>query len=105
MATYPVEYAKHATLTGTTVDTVQVSRWCSSVEISNRSGSGALYVTWRQGVVDPSAVTDPVAAAAGTDVVPVGMVVTLDIPVGPVTVKIVGAGAGGNDYSVVGRGN
>ncbi len=101
MAAYTVVYAAHKTLTGTTPDSVQITRWVTALEITNRSG-GALYMTWRPGIVDPTTVPDPVAAAVDVDVCPTGFLVSIDVPAGPVTMKILG---NANDYSVVGRGN
>lgn len=90
MADYDVTKSKHATLTGTTVDTVNFTQQWSRIEVINRTSTGEpLYVTTNG--------TAPVAEADDTDIVMPGEAVLLNCETE--TVKIIGDG---NDYSVIG---
>lgn len=95
MAVYEVITSKHATLAGTTVDTVTVTGPSSSVDVMNRAGSGYLTVVAANG----STPVDPTALADNTEIVPVGGKVTFKNGAGNFVVKILG---NGNEYSVVG---
>ena len=90
MATYTVSRAAHKTLTGTTVDTVNITS--ASVEIINRVGTDPLWVT-----IDG---TEPVAGADNIHVVPAGTWKTIRLGNSTdetATIKILG---NGNEYSV-----
>ena len=104
MATYSDAKSTHQTLTGTTADLVKLLQFWDGVEISNRSGTGALSVVFNTS-------TAPTALAAGTEIVEPG-VTKLFAPCAktgdgvngsttfpPVLIGIVGDG---NAYSVVG---
>src|SRR3954464_617615 len=101
MATANVARAAHATLSTTTVDTVNFSDTVHEVCVINRSGTTDLTVTW---AVNGTATT-PVAVAAETLIVPQGQ--SLTFQVGPAAaansyatqVKVLG---NGNAYSVQG---
>jgi hypothetical protein len=92
MTSYSVARAKHATLSGTTVDTVTVTGAHEEIEVLNRSGAADLYVTTDGSV--------PVAGADNTDIVPVGtsLVLRASAGEGGTVVQILG---NGNAYSVV----
>ncbi len=53
MATYDDPKAEHQTLTGTTADTVLLTQFWDNIEVSNRSGTAAITVTWG-GTVAPT---------------------------------------------------
>lgn len=96
MATYTVVSAKHATLSTTTVDTVNVSSNVGSVIVLNRSGTSDLTVTTSVG----STAATPVALADDTIIVPAGMSVVWSSGGArdqTVQVKVLG---NGNAYSV-----
>ena len=84
MASYTVVYAAHKTLSTTVVDTITIARHVNSIDIINRSGGNPLYVTWAPGTTVPA---DPVAGAVDVDVIPTGMILSLDVPTGPVVVR------------------
>jgi hypothetical protein len=85
----------HATLSGTTVDTVTLTQGFGAVEVIERGGTLPLWITY--GATTPA---DPVAAADDTTYVPPGAVVTIDANSrGGFIVKILG---NGNAYSVQG---
>lgn len=74
MATYSVTTAKHATLTASTVDTVNVSNSAAFITVINRATSGdPIYFT----IGDASTTPDPVAAADDTYIVAAGMTLIL----------------------------
>lgn len=96
MAAYSELVSKHATLSGTTVDSVTLTKAFGKVEVLNR-GTGTLYVTTGNSV---SGTTDPTAAGDDTTVVPAGACVELDANGRTgFTVKIIG---NGDAYSVQG---
>lgn len=90
MASLSAKVAKHATLTGTTVDTVTLTTPGRRVEILNRSATEILSVT-----IDGST---PTALGDETYVVPASQVLTLPVPLSGCVVKIIG---NGNPYSVM----
>lgn len=99
MASYEVFKAKHATLTGTTVDTVEVTGYWRYLEVLNRDGAVPLWVT---SSTDPAhAPADPVAEADDVDYVPVGSVVQIAHPVKATTPWTVKVRGNGNGYSVI----
>lgn len=91
MASYTVERSKHATLSGTTVDTITITGAHNEIEVFNRSGSADLYVT-----VDGKT---PTSAGDNTDIVPAGTSLVVPAPAGDggTVVKILG---NGNAYTV-----
>lgn len=99
MATISKATAAHATLSGTTVDTVTITGGYGAVEVANRSGATTLYVTVDVG----TAPTAPTAAGDDTFFVPPGTTLLIDTQKdgisGGTVVKIIG---NGNDYSVTG---
>jgi hypothetical protein len=96
MASYSAAGSKHATLSGTTVDTVTLTGGYGAVEVLNR-GTNTIWITYG---ARADTVTDPTAAADGTLAVPAGQVVELDANGrGGFTVKLVG---NSDDYSVQG---
>lgn len=99
MADLTATKSKHATLTGTTVDTVTFTRrWSGGIEVANRVGTATLWVT--SGTVASPPAT-PTEGGDGTEFVMAGTAVVLeDAPTAdPVVVKILGDG---NAYSVRG---
>lgn len=92
MATETHAKSIHATLTGTTADTVAITGY-DVVDIINRSSSEPLWVRY-EGDASP---TTAVAAADGTDYVAPGGFLRVDAGQGGIS--IVG---NGNAYSVVG---
>ena len=100
MTSYAAVFAVHKTLTTTQVDTIVLSRWVNALEVMNRAGGSALYITIGQGTTVPA---DPVAGASDVYVCPANQNTVIDdFPAGPVTVKIVGSA---NDYSLIGHSN
>ncbi len=100
MATATVVRTSHATLSTTTVDTVNLTGAVSRVNVINRSGTANLTVTWASGAA-PSATT-PVALAAETYLVPPGQSLTFAVGglINQTTqVQVLG---NGNAYSVQG---
>lgn len=98
MATYSAIRAKHATLTGLTVDSVQLSP-TADIEVFNHTGSADLWVA-----VGLSSPADPSIGGDDCDFVPAGCVRSIHLPGGnslgaSVFVKVIG---NGNFYSVVG---
>lgn len=99
MATANVARAAHATLSGTTVDTVNLSDTLTEVCVINRSGTADLTVTFATGA---ATATDPVALAAETLLVPAGASLTFTVGGAgyrKTQVKVLG---NGNGYSVQG---
>ena len=80
--------ATHATLNGTTVDVIPLGDFPPIVEVLNRSGTAALWLT-----LDSS---DPVAEADNNLVVPAGSSLIVDTTDAP-ELRILGDG---NAYSV-----
>ena len=75
MATYSVNTAKHAVLTPTTVDTVNLANSASFILISNRTTSGnPIYFTFGDAT---KGVTDPTVGGDDTYIVTIGMTVSL----------------------------
>lgn len=66
MTTYSDVKSTHQTLTGTTADLVQLLQYWDGVEVSNRSGTGALSVVF-------NTTTAPTALVAGSEVVEPGV--------------------------------
>lgn len=100
MATANVARTSHATLSSTTVDTVNLSDPVSVVNVINRSGTADLTVTWAAGA-SPTATT-PVALAAETFLIPAGVALTIGVGAlgaHSTQVKVLG---NGNAYSVQG---
>lgn len=89
MADLDATKSVHATLTGTTVDTVTLLQNWDEVEILNRSGTEPIYFTVNGDT--------PVAEAEDTDIVMAGEAVKVSMD--SETVKLIGDG---NDYSVIG---
>ena len=93
MATANVARTSHATLSTTTVDTVNLSDVVRTVNVFNRSGATDLAVTWACGAT----ATTPVQDAAETLKIPTGVSLTFTV------------GAAGNSYTtqikVLGNGN
>lgn len=92
MATETHAKSIHATLSGTTADTVTITGY-DLVDIINRSSSEALWVAY-EGDASP---TTAVAAADGTDYVAPGGFLRVDAGKGGISVV-----GNGNAYSVVG---
>lgn len=107
MANRTAVWAKHATLSGTTVDKVTLSAKVHAVEVMNRSGSTTLTVTAALGATagDPP---DPTSLADDTNVVPPGTSVVIPLAADSTAITAEFAGAvvkvlgNGNDYSVLG---
>lgn len=96
MASISKAAAAHATLTGTTADTVTLTQGFNAVEVINRSTAG-ISVTYGANAAD---VPTPTLLGDNTLYVPPGAVVTLDANGrGNFTVKVVGDG---DAYSVQG---
>lgn len=91
MASLSAAKSKHATLSGTTVDTVTLTGGYEFVEILNRHATEILSVT-TNGVT-------PTAAGDDTEVIPGGGSVVLEFSGATAAVKIIG---NGNAYSVTG---
>jgi len=97
MATYSVNYAKHATLSSNTVDAVTLNNPTSFILILNRSASGnPIYYTYgdpEKGVTAPT--------VAGDDSYHVGVGQTVSIPADGTTqlVKLISTSA--QKYSVL----
>lgn len=88
----------HATLSGTTVDTVTVQGY-RDLEITNRSGTDTLWITGGPPGTVAASIATPVAAADETDFVLPGQSLILDKNwYGSGIIKILG---NGNAYSVV----
>lgn len=104
MAAQTAVLTQHATLSGTTVDSVALSGGPTEVSVLNHAAAGGanLYVTYGFGTAVAS-LTDPVAAADETYVVVPGGFITFFEPNKTrraiVSVKIIG---NGNAYSVEG---
>lgn len=105
MAAQTAVLTQHATLSGTTVDSVALSGGPTEVTVFNHAAAGGtnLYVTVAFGST-VAAVTDPVAAADETYVVVPGGFVTFREPnkakYASVVVKVLG---NGNAYTVQGH--
>ena len=100
MAAVAGPYTAHATLTGTTVDTVTLSGPLQRVTVINRAAAGSadLWVTISQSATAPA---DPVAEADDTYWVPAGGFKTFAATGGDgVIIKVLG---NGNAYSVEGE--
>jgi len=75
MATYSVNTAKHAVLTPSTVDTVNLANQASFILVSNRTTSGnPVYFTFGDA---SKGVTDPTVGGDDTYIVTIGMTVSL----------------------------
>ena len=75
MATYNVNTAKHAVLTPSTVDTVNLANPASFILVSNRTTSGnPVYFTFGDA---SKGVTDPTVGGDDTYIVTIGMTVSL----------------------------
>lgn len=75
MATYSVNTAKHAVLTPSTVDTVNLANPASFILVSNRTTSGnPIYFTFGDA---SKGVTDPTVGGDDSYVVTIGMTVSL----------------------------
>lgn len=75
MATYSVNTAKHAVLTPSTVDTVNLANPASFILVSNRTTSGnPVYFTFGDA---SKGVTDPTVGGDDTYIVTIGMTVSL----------------------------
>jgi len=75
MATYSVNTAKHAVLTPSTVDTVNLTNPASFILVSNRTTSGnPVYFTCGDA---SKGVTDPTVGGDDTYIVTIGMTVSL----------------------------
>jgi hypothetical protein len=75
MATYSVNTAKHAVLTPSTVDTVNLTNPASFILVSNRTTSGnPVYFTFGDA---SKGVTDPTVGGDDTYIVTIGMTVSL----------------------------
>jgi len=95
MATVTVTQNAHATLSGTTIDTVNLTGGGSTgVRVGNRAGTAALWVT-----VGATLPADPSASADKTYVVPAGLWRQINFDAGNAGyfVKVLG---NGNDYTV-----
>lgn len=94
MASYQIVMSKHATLAGSTVDTVTFQQRWPAVEVNNRSSSGDIYFT-----VDGTA---PTPAADNTYFVGPGQALVVDLPHAsdPDSVKLISTGT--PSYSVTG---
>ena len=76
MANYTVNYAKHATLVGSVVDTVTATESASYIIVSNRSLTGTpIYFT-----IGHSASDTPNPVAAGDNTLAIAPGATLQIP-------------------------
>jgi hypothetical protein len=75
MATYSVNTAKHAVLTPSTVDTVNLTNPASFILVSNRTTSGnPVYFTFGDA---SKGVADPTVGGDDTYIVTIGMTVSL----------------------------
>ena len=75
MASYTVNTAKHAVLTPSTVDTVNLANPASFILVSNRTTSGnPVYFTFGDA---SKGVTDPTVGGDDTYIVTIGMTVSL----------------------------
>lgn len=75
MATYSVNTAKHAVLTPSTVDTVNLANPASFILVSNRTTSGnPVYFTFGDA---SKGVTDPTVGGDDTYIVTIGMTVSI----------------------------
>lgn len=99
MATVAGVRTAHATLSSTTVDTVNLSmNEISRVNVLNRSGTATLWFTLSTAGT-PAAAT-PVAAAAETFAVPAGQSLTVATGAAGLDTTQVKVLGNGNDYSV-----
>ena len=103
MATPSNAHSVHATLSGTTADTVTIGTAgirLLSVEVGNPSASAAiLYFTISR---SPTAPTTAVSAANGTDYVLPGSTLTIDFNDAYVDICTLSVVGSANAYSVVG---
>ena len=97
MANYTVNYAKHASLVGSVVDTITATESASYIVVSNRSLSGTpIYFTIGH---LPSSTPDPAAAADNT--FGIGPGATLQIPTDGTSSVIKLISADPQSYSVM----
>jgi hypothetical protein len=97
MANYTVNFAKHATLTPSTVDTITVNQPASFFLVTNRATSGGpIYFTLGD-TLDKTA--QP--TVGGDDTFGIGLGVTVQIPFdgSPSYIRLISANA--QDYSVM----
>lgn len=100
MANYVVSKVANKTLSGTTVDRVEITGGWPAIEVVNRSTTSVLWAICGASGAIPA---DP--AAAGDNIEPIQPGERILVHVGQVTpnvskyVKLIGSG---NDYSVVG---
>lgn len=92
MASYSSKNGTHKTLTGTTVDTITLTKRWHSVVITNFDGTNKLYVTF-------DGVTAPTAAGDDTYVVPTSYSKVFKFRNAVTVIKIIGNGGA---YSVEG---
>jgi hypothetical protein len=102
VASHTAVTAQHATLSGTTADTITLSGAVTSVDVLNRAAAGGadMYANISWHGATPTA---PVAAADDLQYIPAGGYCTFTYSGGgtdsSVVVQVVG---NGNDYSVIG---
>ena len=73
MAALTAAVSKHATLTGTTVDSVTLTQGFRSIEVINRDSTDYLWITY-----GASAPADPTSGGDDTLVVPPASALTID---------------------------
>lgn len=99
MATYDVNTAKHAVLTPTTVDTVNLANPASFILVSNRTTSGnPIYFTFGDAT---KGVTDPTVGGDDTYIVTIGMTVSLPADGTSAQVKLISSSAQAYSVQVV----
>lgn len=97
MANYFVHYAKHATLTGSVVDTVNLTQPASYILVTNRSISGTpIYFTIGDTLDTTST---PVAAGDNTFAIAPGITIQVPFDGSQSVVKLISADA--QSYSVM----
>lgn len=100
MATYSVSKSANKTLSGTTIDTVEILGQWTAIEVVNRSPSITLWVT--VGGLPGDVPANPVADGDDCEPVLPNERVTLRVSVPSTEKKIVKLLGSGNPYSVIG---
>lgn len=97
MAVYNVHFAKHATLTGSVVDTINLTQPTSYLLVSNRSISGTPIYFNIGDTLDTT--TDPVAAGDNTFGIAPGITIQVPFDGSQSVVKLISADP--QSYSVM----
>lgn len=97
MANYFVHYAKHATLTGSVVDTVNLTQPASYILVSNRSTSGTPIYFSVGDTLDTT--SEPVAAGDNTFAIAPGVTIQVPFDGSQSVVKLISADS--QSYSVM----